>query len=356
MRIAVIAEMAPAKTFIPLIEKLDAEIICLTHGHGVNELMGNYCTEVHSIGKSRGHGAQKRSNSKIATLVVQDIIRVIRSLRGKNIDLLLTCGNAGDVRKGISAAKILGIPNLHIEQDIYNPIEMIAYSNLITVPSEQYKNYLTDTYALNNVNVVGGYPMAVYVNELTLEDSEIIKSHYEVGNFLVLVFGGDVKGKDIPDIIKQVEMMEQNVLIVPFRFDTEYVKNFIRSTKLKVLDGYVELPSLMKASSGVIYAAGMGLTIEAGVLSVPSVKIAGFHKKHASVDLANELGIKVVEIEDISSSMDNLKVPNGEQLVKNGIQSVSNILNLVENFNEKCGRSSGLGSFKKIWNARSEFK
>lgn len=356
MRIAVIAEMAPAKTFIPLIEKLDAEIICLTHGHGVNELMGNYCTEVHSVGESRGHGAQKRSNSKIATLVVQDILRVIRSLRGKNIDLLLTCGNAGDVRKGISAAKILGIPNLHIEQDIYNPIEMIAYSNLITVPSEQYKNYLTDTYALNNVNVVGGYPMAVYVNELKLEDSEIIKSHYEVGNFLVLVFGGDVKGKDIPNIIKQVEMLEQNVLIVPFRFDAEYVKKFIRSTKLKVLDGYVELPSLMKASSGVIYAAGMGLTIEAGVLSVPSVKIAGFHRKHASVDLANDLGIKVVEIEDISSSMDNLKAPNGEQLVKNGIQSVSNILNLIDNFNELRGRSSGLGSFRKIWNARSEFK
>ena len=39
----------------------------------------------------------------------------------------MTCGNAGDVRKGISASKILRIPNLHIEQDIYNPIEMIAF-------------------------------------------------------------------------------------------------------------------------------------------------------------------------------------------------------------------------------------
>lgn len=356
MRIAVIAEMAPAKTFIPLIEKLDAEILCLSHGNGVNELIDNYCTEIYSIGESRGHGAQKRSNSKIATLVIQDILRVLRSLRGKNIDLLMTCGNAGDVRKGISAAKLLRIPNLHIEQDIYNPIEMIAYSNLITVPSEHYKNYLTNKYALNNVNVIDGYPMAVYVNELTLEDSETIKSHYEVGNFLVLVFGGDVKGKDIPEIIKQVEMLEQNVLIVPFRFDTEYIKKFIRSTKLKVLDGYVELPSLMKASSGLIYAAGMGLTIEAGVLSVPSVKIEGFHKRHASVDLAKNLGIKVVEIEDISSSMDNLKAPNGDKLVKNGIRSVSNILNLVDNFNDLCGKSSGMDSFRKIWKARSEFK
>ena len=60
---------------------------------------------------------------------MEDIWRVIRSLRGKNIDILMTCGNAGDVRKGISASKILGIPNFHIEQDIYNPIEMIAFSN-----------------------------------------------------------------------------------------------------------------------------------------------------------------------------------------------------------------------------------
>lgn len=356
MRITVIAEMAPAKTFIPLIEKLDAEIICLTHGHGVKELLCNYCTEVHSIGKSRGHGAQKRSNSRIASLVVQDILKVLRSIGGKDIDLMMTCGNAGDVRKGISAAKILRIPNLHIEQDIYNPIEMISYSNLITVPSERYKKYLTDNYALNNMNVIGGYPMAAYVDNIQLEDSETIKSLYKVENFLVLVFGGDVKGENIPVIIKQVEMLDQNVLIVPFRFDTEYVKKFISSTKLKILEGYVELPSLIKASSGLIYAAGMGLTIEAGVLSVPSIKIAGFHRKHASVDLAKQLGIKVVEIEDISSSMDNLKPPNGEKLVENGVKSVSNILNLVNNFNDICGKSSGLGSFRKIWNARSEFK
>ena len=153
MRIAVIAEMAPAKAFIPIIKELDAEIIGLTHGHGVKELMGQYCTEIHSIGQSRGQGAQKRSNSKIASLVMEDIWRVIRSLKGKNIDILMTCGNAGDVRKGISASKILGIPNFHIEQDIYNPIEMIAFSNLITVPSEHYKDYVINKYGLKNVHV-----------------------------------------------------------------------------------------------------------------------------------------------------------------------------------------------------------
>jgi spore coat polysaccharide biosynthesis predicted glycosyltransferase SpsG len=356
MRIAFIAEMAPAKAFIPIIKQLDAEIIGLTHGHGVKELMGQYCNEIYSIGQSRGQGAQKRSNAKIASLVMEDIYRVIRSLKGKNIDLLMSCGNAGDVRKGISASKILRIPNLHIEQDIYNPIEMIAFSNLITVPSEQYKKYVSNKYGLNNVHVIGGYPMASYVNDMSIENSDTVKSRYGVDEFIVLVFGGDVKSEDIPRIIKQVEIIDMNVLVVPFRFSSEYVKRFVTSKKLKVLEGYIELPSLIKAASCLIYGAGIGLTIEAGVLEVPSIKIAGFHRAHASVDLAEELGIQVTEIEEISGSVHDLKVPKGERLIKNGEKAVLNVVDLIDNFEQLKSKPSGVRSFKKIWNARSEFK
>jgi hypothetical protein len=356
MRIAVIAEMAPAKAFIPIIKELDAEIIGLTHGHGVKELLGQYCSEVHSIGQSRGQTAKKRSNSKIASLVIEDIWRVIRSLKGKDIDLLLTCGNAGDVRKGITASKILKIPDLHIEQDIYNPIEMIAFSNLITVPSELYKNYVVEKYGLNNVHVIGGYPMASYVNDMSIEDSNNIKTRYGVDEFVVLVFGGDVKSEDIPRIIHQAEKLDENILIIPFRFSSDFVKKFISSSKLKVLDGYIELPSLISASSYMIYAAGMGLTIEAGVLEVPSIKIAGFHRKHSSVDLAREIGIQVIEIDDISNSVNNLKVPKGEGLIKNGKKSVSNVLDLINNYDKMKSNVSGVGSCKKIWNSRSEFR
>ncbi len=356
MRIAVIAEMAPAKAFIPIIKHLDADIIGLTHGHGVNELIGKYCTEIHSIGKSRRQGPQRRSNFKIASLVIQDTWKVIRSLKGKDIDLLMTCGNAGDVRKGISASKILRIPNLHIEQDIYNPIEMVAFSDIITVPSERYKNFVFDKYGLSNVHVIGGYPLASYVNEMQLEASDTIKTHYGVEEFIVLVFGGDVKGEEIPRIIKQVESINRNILVVPFRFSADYVEKFVTSSKLKVLRGYVELPSLMKASSGLIYGAGMGLTIEAGVLSIPSIKIAGFHRKHASMDLARELGIRVSEINDIPSAVNDLKRPKCNWLVKNGEKAVSNVINIVNNFEELKANGNGIGSFKRIWNARSEFK
>lgn len=356
MRIAVIAEMAPAKTFIPIIKEFDAEIIGLTHGHGVKELLGEYCTEIHPIGQSRGQGAQKRSNFKIASLVMQDILSVIKTLHGKKIDILMTCGNAGDVRKGISAAKILRIPNLHIEQDIYNPIEMTAFSNLITVPSDYYKELVVDKYGFKNVKVIGGYPMASYVKEKILKSKESIKVHYGVDDFVVLVFGGDIKGEYIPLIIKQVEMMDLNVLIVPFRFSVEYVEKFVTSPKLMVLDGYIDLLDIMNASSGLIYGAGMGLTIEAGVLSIPSIKIAGFHRKHASVDLAEELGIRVTKIDEISNAINDLKAPKGGKLVENAEKAVKNVVEIVNNFDELKGSNSGFRSFQRIWKARSEFK
>jgi len=73
---------------------------------------------------------------------MKDIIKTVQAVRGKGIELLITCGNAGDVRKGLVAANLLKIPTLHIEQDIYNPIEMIAFANLVTTPSQQYI-YLT---------------------------------------------------------------------------------------------------------------------------------------------------------------------------------------------------------------------
>lgn len=356
MRIAVTAEMAPAKTFIPIIKQLNAEIICLTHSHGVGELMGQYCTEIHSIGKSRGQSAQKRSNAKIASLVFKDIWSTVKALRGKDIDMLLTCGNAGDVRKGIAASKLLRIPTLHIEQDIYNPIELIAFSNLITVPSDGYKDFVTENYGFKNVRVIGGYPMAAYVDGLELDDINEVRSHYKMDDFLVLVFGGDIKGADIPNIIKEVEKLERNVLVVPFRFDVSYVHSCIVSPRLKVLEGYVDLPSLMKASSGVIYAAGMGLTIEAGVLRVPAVKVAGFHRQHASVDLARQLGIEVAEIGEIFTAVNNMKAPRGEWLVEGGKRAASNVISLINNFEGEKGYNGGYSSMRRIWSARSKFR
>jgi UDP-N-acetylglucosamine:LPS N-acetylglucosamine transferase len=356
MKIAVIAEIAPAKAFVPIIRELKADVIGLTHGEGVEEILGNYCTEIHHIGKSRGKSSKKRSNLKIASLVMKDILNVVKILKGKEIDLILTCGNAGDVRKGISASKILQIPTLHLEQDIYNPIEMIAFANLITVPSKHYGNLLNKNYGLKNFKVIEGYPMASYVNEIKIKNKEQIRNQYQVDDFILLVFGGDLKADDIPFIIKMVEKLERDILLVPFRFEADYLRKFVTSPKLKVLNGSVELLDLMKASSLLIYGAGIGITIEAAVLKVPTIKLAGFHGQHASVDLAKELGITIAEIEEIPSLIEHVKKPKGNRLIEGGKKSITNVISIISNFENEKTQYGGFKSFRKIWRARSQFR
>jgi UDP-N-acetylglucosamine:LPS N-acetylglucosamine transferase len=356
MKIAVAAEMAPARTFIPVLEKLDMEIMGLSHGLGAEELLRPYCSEIYAIGEGRGAGSQKRSNAQIAKLVLNDILKARSALQGNGVDLVLTCGNAGDVRKAISAANLLRIPTLHIEQDIYNPIEMIAFSNLITAPSENYKNYLQNNYGLNNVHNIGGYPMASYVSKMPLMEKEDIKNQFNVDEFVVLALGGDLKGEDIPELIQTMETLEKNVLVAPFRFSPDFVRTFVKSDHLKILEGFVDLPSIMNAAQAVVYGAGMGITIEAGLLKVPSIKIAGFHHKHASVDLAHDLGIKVLDINQIPSGFDDLKKPDGDYLIDGAQKATDNLISLINNFQQEKKSKSGFGSLKKIWNARSQFR
>ncbi|MGC9517977.1 MAG: hypothetical protein ACP5C3_09820 [Methanomicrobiales archaeon] len=356
MKIGIAAEIAPAKSFIPIIEKLDAEIIGLSHGEGVNELLGDYCSNIYSIGQGRGKEAVKRSNFKIARLILKDVYKAVRSLRGQHIDILLTCGNAGDVRKGITAAKILGIPNLHIEQDIYNPIEMIAFSNLITVPSKNYKNFMEERYGLSNLRVIDGYPLASYVNKIELKSGDEVKEKYNVDDFLLMVLGGDLRNEDLPKIIRLLQNIDEEVLIAPYRFDRNYIQQLLESPKLKVLEGFVDLLPIMNASRGMIYGAGMGLTIEAGVLKVPSIKLAGFHSQHASIDLANKLKIPVIKIDDIKDVLENIKKPRGDWLIESGEKAVKNIVKLINNFENEKSPRNGFSSMRKIWKERSKYR
>ena len=159
--IAIAGEITPSKTIIPVIERLRElenedklsfklnKIIGLYHGESSRTFLEPYCDEVHSIGE--GRRGKKNSTGKLALLISKDILKSYNALKGKNIDLLITAGNAGDVRKAIVAANILRIPVLHIEQDIYNPIEVISQANLVTVPSNDYKEYLEKNYQLKNL-------------------------------------------------------------------------------------------------------------------------------------------------------------------------------------------------------------
>lgn len=364
MKIAIAAELAPARTLIPVLEKLDAEIIGLAHGPGSGELLAPYCSEIYSIGQGRGAGACKRSNAQIGYLVMKDILKAVRAMQGKGIDLMITCGNAGDVRKGLVAANLLRIPTLHIEQDIYNPIEMMAYANVVTVPSREYQEYLEKQYGLKNVKNIQGYPMAYYVHNMELMDKNKVKALYGVDEFILVALGGDLKVEQLPELLKAVKTLEKPVLIAPFRFSKDYVQSLVKSAtgykssynNIRVLEGHVDLPSIMNASQTLIYGAGMGITIEAGVLGVSSIKIAGFHHKHASVDLAEKLGIKVLHISDIPLEIASISTPDSQGLVENAEKAIDNLVKIINSFNNLKEPKSGFKSLKMIWNARSEFR
>ena len=372
--IAIAGEITPSKTIIPLIQelkKLDGEdklnfkinkIYGLYHGESSKSLLEPFCDELYSIGEGR-RGVKKNSNAKLAYLILRDIIKAFNALRGKNIDFLITAGNAGDVRKSIVAAKMLGIPVIHIEQDIYNPIEVISYANIVTVPDDDYRDYLERNYQLNNVVNIRGYPMVKYlknyVDEGNLVESEVIYDEYGVKDFVLLVLGGDLRDDDIEPLIRAIEDLNLHTLIAPYRFDKKTVESMIVSPNVKVLNQYVDLLSYINASGTVIYAAGMGMTIELAYFNKASIKIEGFHKRHASVDLSRSVNIPVVKIEDISETFEGLEsidFDSSELLLENSETSIEELVGIVSNFDSKKFKNSGFKSLKSIWNSRKEFR
>ena len=283
-------------------------------------------------------------------------------MRGKNIDLLITAGNAGDVRKSILAANFLHIPVIHIEQDIYNPIEIISHANLVTVPSEKYVSYLKNHYNLSNVINIGGYPMVSYVIDSIKNHKNISKEQILSENglkltddYILLVLGGDLRDNDLERLIRVCESLNYLIIIAPYRFDKHLVESLVNSSNINVLDNYVDLYNYLSNAKILIYAAGMGMTIEAGIFEIPSIKIKGFHKDHASVDLANDLNIPIVDIDDISHVINHLSKSNSKDLIENSQIAIDNLIDIINNFNFSFNKS-GLSSTKKIWNQRKKYR
>ena len=356
MNIAIVAETAPAKTLIPIVEKIDGEIFSLTHSEGAMNLLSPYSSQIKSIGEGRRNSLQKRSNLTIGGLVLKDTFNVYNALKKENIDLMFTCGNAGDVRKGISAAKQLKIPRIHIEQDIYNPIEMIAYADLITVPNKNSKKLLRSMYGITNTVNIKGYPQAEYVSRVPIMEPETIYQHYKTDDFYVLFLGGDTRASDIPLIIKEIEKLNKIIFVIAHRFDAKSVSQFVTKKHVFVIDGYVDLISLMNASQGVFYCAGMGVTIELGVLSVPAIKILGFHTEHASNSLAQRLGIKIVSAYDIDNTELHINKTSGKRLVKNGTKASLKVAELTRDMSMFDQTRGGFSSLRKIWNQRKKYR
>jgi hypothetical protein len=202
--------------------------------------------------------------------------------------------------------------------------------------------------------------MAKYVNDSIDNDSmkskeNILIENNFIDNYILVVLGGDLRSKDLPKLINVIEGLNLNALIAPYRFDKNLVESLVNSPNVNVLDNYVDLFSYINGADTLIYAAGMGMTIEAGVFEVPSIKIEGFHKVHGSVDLAKELNIPIVPISEISNVITDLSSPNKGDFLKNSQVAIDNLVSIINNFDFSLEKS-GLSSTKKIWNKRKVFR
>jgi UDP-N-acetylglucosamine:LPS N-acetylglucosamine transferase len=349
MKIGFACELTPAKTFIPIIERLremekdndlnwdQLEIIALAHGNGAEELIAPYCDETYYIGTGRSSGDERKIGKFY--LVVKDIIKAIKFM--KNINLLLSCGNAGDVRKSVMAAYFLKIPVIHIEQDIYNPIETIALTNIVNLPLEKYKSYIQREYKIKNIEVIGGYPMVRYIADFIKNN---LKSEKEVENlyfknngideYIFVVLGGDLRKEDINDLIKTLIKYNLPIVIASYRFDKNLVEKIVKEIRtninILILDNFVDVVILINYCKVLIYGAGMGLTIEAGILKKPTIKIDGFHNLQGSIDLAKHLNIPVIKIQNLPENIDNLNEITGD-LIKDSDIAIENIINIIKN-------------------------
>jgi spore coat polysaccharide biosynthesis predicted glycosyltransferase SpsG len=195
-----------------------------------------------------------------------------------------------------------------------------------------------------------------YIKGDKLIDKDEIYGEYGMKEFVLVVLGGDLKDEDIEPLIRSIEELNLKVLIAPYRFDRNMVQSMVLSPNIKVLPQYVDLLSFMNAASHLIYAAGMGMTIEAGVFNIPSLKIEGFHKTHGSVDLAKELDIPIVKIEEIPEAFENLERHKESNLVKSSEIAIDKVVDLINAFDESEFKRSGLDSTKKIWNSRKVYR
>ncbi len=74
------------------------------------------------------------------------------------------------------------------------------------------------------------------------------------------------------------------------------------------------------------------------------------------MDLARDLGIPVVDIEDIPSALSTLNKPQSKNLVKDAEVAIDKFINLLYNFKSEDTSKSGWAAFNKIWKARSKFR
>ena len=74
------------------------------------------------------------------------------------------------------------------------------------------------------------------------------------------------------------------------------------------------------------------------------------------MDLAKELNIPIVKIDEIPEAFENLPDQKESDLVKNSEIAIEKVVDLINDFDEKSFKRSGFQSTKQIWNSRKVYR
>ncbi|WP_456482538.1 hypothetical protein [Methanopyrus sp.] len=314
-----LVEPSPAKNLIPVWERLleeGWEVAAYGHGRGV-EVLKWEGIETESLGKPR-----RRQGMLGYVGFSIDLIRTVRALASERASVVLSSGNTGDARKSLIAARVLRVPSVHLEMDVYNPVEVIRWATRVLVPfSEDWAEVLERRTGVK-ARVVSGAPLAQYLADRHLSGyiPGPVPDEYE-GRVLVCL-GGDITEEGARRLLS--DLRDHDPVVVPFRVSPPEGFECVRE--------FVDLPGLMMLADTVVFTGGFGVTIEACVVAKKAVKVSEVHPRHLSHWIAEESGVPVMYLNEGSGAEDAVRMarkPRGKWLVRRGRSAVAEIVDEV---------------------------
>jgi len=310
-----VVEPSPAKNLIPVFEELRSrghEPLVYGHGKGA-EVLRWEGVETRTLGRPR------RRSRLAPALFALDLTRVLLRELLDGPDVALTSGNTGDARKTLLSSKILGVPSVHVEMDVYNPVEAIKLATIVAVPEQASDPGIEGP----EVTTVAGPPIAAYVADRHLKGKIPGPVPEDVEGRVLVCLGGDVTEEQARRLLHTLEPL--NPYVVPFRVDAP--------PRFDTPDGFIDLPGAMMKAETVVFSGGFGVTVEACLVAGKAVKVSGVHERHFSHEVAEMCGLEVLDVDSIEGPEDVLsgaRKPDGGWLIRAGRDAVREITDIVE--------------------------
>ncbi|WP_457620257.1 hypothetical protein [Methanopyrus sp.] len=311
-----LVEPSPAKNLLPVWERLleeGWEVAVYGHGRGI-EILKWEGIETERLGKPR----RKQGLFGYVGFSI-DLIRTVRVLASERASVVLSSGNTGDARKSLIASRMLGIPSVHLEMDVYNPVEAVRWATRVLVPfSDKWTEVLERRVGVK-AETVSGAPLAQYLADRHLSGRipGPVPEEYE-GRVLVCL-GGDITEKGARRLLS--DLKDHDPVVVPFRVNPP--------EGFECVQEFVDLPGVMMLADTVVFAGGFGVTIEACVTAKKAVKVSEVHPEHLSHWIAEESGVPVMYLNEGPGTEDAVQMarkPRGGWLIRRGRSAVAEIV------------------------------